>query len=380
MNKKIIFSLLFIVSSLLFIHFPVKAEDCPKGASDCYLCGKTPCTKNCVGYFDDAAQKFISCNCPQGEECTCYCPYVSEDCRYDRKCIERVLYESGASGYVYAFDREHKDVPGKLEVKRYGSSEYIEVEVGSFIYEGDMIMVAEDQYVEILFPNGQLREFTEFSSYILQRKYYVELSNVEKLWINAKNMFLINEGEYTRLMSGERYRELTKGEEDSLDNVAGSRSEFIFEHSGDEYTYKVLEGEVEIDNKTGNLITVRSGEQFTFTKYDFDESNITPYDYREDGLWWTSGLEDEKCLQKCSSNEMQTPFPGCSCFSSSILSSDDDNILDIISNKTGGDTSDSASGFIICCISVLCIFVVAIVILALIFLIFIRKKRSNKKG
>lgn len=75
MSRKVEFLalVLFAVFSFSF------AAECPPGAEDCFLCGNTPCTTDCQGAWDEASQRYVSCSCPQGEECTCFCPYIAEE-------------------------------------------------------------------------------------------------------------------------------------------------------------------------------------------------------------------------------------------------------------------------------------------------------------
>jgi hypothetical protein len=64
---------------LCLVPAPAKAGQCPAGASDCFLCGGVdgiPCTTNCAGVYDPNIGSGVSCRCPQGKPCECYCPYV----------------------------------------------------------------------------------------------------------------------------------------------------------------------------------------------------------------------------------------------------------------------------------------------------------------
>jgi hypothetical protein len=55
----------------------IDKRSCPPDDPDCFMCGDIPCLRGpeCSGKFNEAADKRLACNCPQGEPCECYCSY-----------------------------------------------------------------------------------------------------------------------------------------------------------------------------------------------------------------------------------------------------------------------------------------------------------------
>jgi hypothetical protein len=78
MNRRILAPVILFIFLLPIICLPASSGECPPG-SDCFLCGGvggTPCTTNCQGVWDPGVNDYVSCRCPQGKACECYCPYV----------------------------------------------------------------------------------------------------------------------------------------------------------------------------------------------------------------------------------------------------------------------------------------------------------------
>lgn len=81
---------LWITIIALVISFGfVMASGCNPSDTSCFLCGGqngTPCTTNCTGTWSEAAQAYVSCECPQGKACICHCPAAAYNPQTEDKC------------------------------------------------------------------------------------------------------------------------------------------------------------------------------------------------------------------------------------------------------------------------------------------------------
>ncbi|MCI0504054.1 hypothetical protein L0Y65_05080 [Candidatus Micrarchaeota archaeon] len=302
------------------------AGTCPAGSADCFLCGGVdgiPCTTNCTGAYREGVGN-VACECPQGQECRCYCPYkqqLSADersrCEVDPACMSDYLPQmQGAIGYT-------TKTAGSVMILRFGAASATAVEEYTVIYEGDTLEIPEGGSVFVVFPGNNIRGFFGEGEVTVAREG------------PDKPLALDSAGDFIALLSAIRDEvrdnagckgavtvtgagrlpqedaQVAAGREHRMDYCM--ESEVIIEKNGGSQTVKVIEGRVAATNDEGKSVTLRTGEQFTSSADDFNAAGVKPFDYSGLDLGFADGYGSIECIGNCPAGKMQTPFPGCSC-------------------------------------------------------------------
>lgn len=326
-----------LVAILLFAG--IAAAVCPEGAADCFNCGAGPssiaCTKNCTGKWSERAHAYVSCECPQGEPCACYCPYMptlSDECLLDPACVAKQLpVVRGVMGYV-------AKIEGKAQLVKAGTGDKLELTPLTVINPGDkIVMESEYDTVTVVFDCGNIRTFrgegdvTIDYSTLEEEIRQNELEMNGHLWMYYVGKRLLKQIEMNPKCTP-AYTICGGGGFSNPDFIAyiekkrymrehgcvhyDIESEVLFEINNGTQTVKVIEGKVTATDIDGNTLIVRTGEQAIIADGDVGGASKAKFDYRVEPNWWARGFEGT-CSSTCAKNELQTPFPGCSCVAES---------------------------------------------------------------
>lgn len=377
-RKYILVSLTALALISLIIPKLVQAAECPSGADDCYMCGDTPCTKDCTGVWDEESQRYLSCECPQGEPCTCYCPYSLGEDEIEEEEITDTVDETGA-------EESNKiiKVVGNPTALISDTGEEVPISGLSSISSGTKMMIGYSQAVTFI-PEGEKTTVILGPGNVV---FYhtddgVALDGVADLWIVTKLISQVIEGfEYGEESKEEfnLYTQCSFGQDTGMINQldAGNqcnviykiKSEVLLDIEDDQHKLKVISGEVEVTNQNGDTLVVKAGSSATITDTsDLGSAAITSFDLEDEDPWWTEGYKSQDCPSSCGSDETQSPFPGCSCISST---SDTDT------DSEGEPLGGLYSPVVICLVSLLCLFLIVVIVVVIV--IFIIKKGSKKK-
>lgn len=310
---------------------------CPEGATDCFNCGAGPsgiaCTKNCTGKWSERAHAYVACECPQGELCVCYCPYtakLSDECLLDPSCVGKQL---PAVKGVMAYTAK---INGKARLIKGGTGEALELAPLTPINPGDTISIeSSGNSVTVVFGDsirtyhgeGEVTFGYDATEKDIKRSmqeingamqiYYLGKKMIGQLYANAdpsieKGAMTICGGgftnpDFTDYISEKQYLREHKCVRYNME------SEAVFEVDEKAHTVKVLEGNVRATDIDGKKEVIRTGEQAIIVDGDVGGTSKAKFDYRVEPMWWVNGFENGTCSSTCAGNELQTPFPGCSC-------------------------------------------------------------------
>jgi hypothetical protein len=376
---------IFFISSLIFISTfllltsskSVQASSCPDGASDCYMCGgQVPCTRNCTGVYNEITGKYMSCECPQGEDCTCYCPYIDIKCAVDPDCASDYIPGlADTAAYV-------SKVSGNPYIIKAVSGERIPLTDFTVINYGDTLDIGLDDSAFITFEGGYVRGlFGESYVTIEQMANRTYIYGGGKFWLVnlAERMYeeldasrnqpravtICGIGDYIK------YHEIRYDYEEGCEMEYDLESEAVFDIE-DSHLVNVLEGEVTGYDDYGEKVEIPAGKKFSIDTFtSVEDGELEDFDIEEVDYWWAEDFSDVTCDTSCSSS--QTPFPGCSCLDSS---SQDSDLLDSDTDEKLGGLYDPT---IVCLLGGLCLCFVGVVVIVVIVLLII-KGRGKGKG
>ncbi|MCX8206162.1 MAG: hypothetical protein N3H30_02940 [Candidatus Micrarchaeota archaeon] len=310
---------------------------CPPGAADCFNCGAGPggiaCSYNCTGKWSESAHAYVSCECPQGKPCACYCPYMpklSDECLLDPACVGKQL---PAVRGVMAYAAK---INGHATIVKGGTGKGMEITPLTIINPGDTIVLqSEDDSVTVVFGDsirtyrgeGEVK-LTYDNSDAEAAKSMQEMTGKMWMYYLGKRMAgqlaanadpHIEKGTVTICGGGFTHPDFTdRMDEKRYLRSAGcmqysAESELLVGVDGKAQTIKVLEGKVKATDMDGNSVVVRTGEQAVIKGANASSAVKGGFDYGREPQWWTAGFENATCSSACPSGQAQTPFPGCSC-------------------------------------------------------------------
>ncbi|MFH1222398.1 MAG: hypothetical protein V1492_04920 [Candidatus Micrarchaeota archaeon] len=318
------------------------AAVCPAGAADCFNCGAGPngiaCSKNCTGKWSESVHDYVSCECPQGKACACYCPYMpklDDKCLLDPACVgEQLPAVNGVMGYA-------AKINGKAKLVKAGTGATFDLTELTVINPGDTIVIDErEDSVTMVFPG---KDGTNIRTYhgmgditfnIDKTDEQIERSMQEMnghLWFYYLGKRIINQIEQNKAAQttpGMQASTICGGGfsnpdfTDKMDEIRYMRSincvkydmqsEVLFEVDNGSQIVKVIEGKVTATDMDGNTAVVRTGEQLAIKNGNVSAATKSAFDFTKEPQWWTLGYSSS-CDSTCATGETQSPFPGCSC-------------------------------------------------------------------
>ncbi len=232
------------------------AASCPAGAEDCFLCGnEIPCSTDCQGKWDEASQMHISCECPQGEPCVCYCPYWEGE-------GTNVIGTDPNAGELSDEIAAISSLSGDVYIKRSASHQWEKV-IGKIRVDEGYTIRTENGKATILFEDGC--------------KVYIEggttLEMNELLNIPQKSTLQI----VLQLIKGAIYSDVTARDGTSFEvrgefgraGAKGTRFHTSYFPETGSSAIKVYEGEVEVQTPNYGTYSLSENEKLTIEQNQF---------------------------------------------------------------------------------------------------------------
>jgi len=263
-------------SAMLYLVFigSLAFSACPAGASDCFSCGGIACTSDCQGAWDENARMYVSCQCPQGEPCTCHCPYggggavtgggedalsSAADCRNIDSCTSCA---------------EMTRLEGTVAVKRGG--QWCLAYSGLIVGPEDRIWTLDSSKASLRYYDGTKQDVNEKSSFTIKESGTVLPGATGSLILQGIG------GAYHFLVDKKRVGQYELRLDNAVIGIEGT--EFLVDGSGSGITVSVLEGTVNLsDSKSGKSVLLEKGQRSTVNSAG-GVSSPEPFDSQE--KWW----------------------------------------------------------------------------------------------
>jgi hypothetical protein len=253
---------------------------CPAGASDCFSCGGIPCTNDCQGAWDENAQMYVSCQCPQGEPCTCHCPYGGGDAVTGGN--DDALASAAECQNIDSCTScaEMKQVEGTVAVKRGGR--WCLAYAGLIVGPEDKIWTLNSSKASLRYYDGTKQDVNEESSFTIKQSSTTLPGATGALVLQGID------GAYHFLVDEKRVEKYELRLDNAVLGIEGT--EFLVDGSGSGITVSVLEGAVNLsDSKYGKSVLLEKGQRSTVTAAGGPSS---PEPFESYGQWWP---EDSAC-------------------------------------------------------------------------------------
>lgn len=326
-----IFTLFALVLSTT--QFQAAAAECPEDAEDCFMCGDTPCTTDCEGALDEESGERLSCDCPQGEECVCYCPYTAEsnsesDSEDGTETQEQVEVEDEDEGRLsYGVI----DVVGKPVIYKHSSGFEQNLKTTSTIDPGDKIIIGSGEMATITMNDlGATAVFGPSNAYLFPTDDGIVVEGTADIWMVTKLIGRVAEGfefDDSNQPDGDGvniYTNCSLGQDIILNQFMQNyseqcasqyeiKSEILLEINKTKSSLKVIEGEVSVKNAKGETDVVTGKSLEVRASTDLESVEVENYELSEVDDWWVESFNELECPESCDENQTQTSAPGCSC-------------------------------------------------------------------
>lgn len=267
MKSAIIF--LILLGSLAF-------SVCPEGAADCFLCGDIPCTTGCQGAWDENAQMYVSCQCPQGEPCTCHCPYgggaavTSDESSVLSSAIDCTNINSCTSC------AEIKRVEGTVAIKRGG--EWCLAYAGLIVGPEDKVWSLNNSKASLTYYDGTKQDMNEQSSFTIKE------SGMNLPGATGAMVLHGIDGAYHFLVDDKRIEQYEMRLDNAVIGIEGT--EFLVDGSSSGITVSVLDGMVNLSNsKYAKSVILEAGE---YSNVPANGEPSLPSAFDSPDKWWQS--------------------------------------------------------------------------------------------
>ncbi|MEM3364755.1 MAG: FecR family protein [Candidatus Micrarchaeia archaeon] len=232
---------LIIIS--IFVSFAY-AGSCPAGSKDCFLCGGVngiPCISSCTGSWSEKAHAYVSCECPQGEPCICYCPAEGQG----------PVVGVGKGGTENAFAKL-ASFSGNVYL-RMPNGEWARIVTEIPINEKSAVKTGSDGKITMNIADGSkvyMDENTELEMKELKRKNLTTFDVIIELAKGAIFSDVTKRGDTIfRVKSGA-----------TSTGVKGTKFHVAYDNAKGETTVKVVEGEVTVTDKYGKSIVLTNNQ------------------------------------------------------------------------------------------------------------------------
>ncbi len=291
MKIKILIFLLAIASALIFAI-------CPSGSNDCFNCGGVngiACTTNCTGQFDKATNSYISCACPQGKPCVCYCPYsggqavaaAPTDILANAKpCLSSISSSSYSPSSSSCTDCAiFKKIEGTAAV--FHNGEWCIASENLAVAAGDEVWVTNSSKASLMFFEGSKQDINENSMFKIKS---IEASPPSG---GVKRMvFESVKGIYHYMISTDRIEQFEIRMDSAVIGIKGT--EFIVEADNSNVEVKVLEGVVNFSNSGSSVVNLNKGQFSIAKKSGGAPTSPVSFDISSETKWW-SDLDSGCC-------------------------------------------------------------------------------------
>ncbi|MEW6748715.1 MAG: FecR family protein [Candidatus Micrarchaeota archaeon] len=224
----------------------VFAGGCPAGADDCFLCGGIdgiPCTIDCSGEYSESAGAYVSCECPQGEPCVCYCPYEGGE----------TVVGVGQGGMMQ---------PEGANLARYSGEVYVMAPGGSWVKVASKIPLGQGYSVRTGYGSTATILLDDDCKIYLDGDTTLDLTELQKL--EDKSTFSV----VLELIKGAIYSDVTKRDGTkfevhtrvSVAGVKGTAFSVYYDEMMREAEIKVVGGDVQITDLSSETVNLNAGE------------------------------------------------------------------------------------------------------------------------
>ena len=265
-----------------------------------FLCGGVggiPCTTDCQGHWSESMHAYVSCECPQGHECVCYCPVEGEPHTGTGEISERPTTSGSFPGNAPACESSNSQctgcglvasISGRIGIQRNG--EWCLAYSGLAIQPGDLVYSPGDSKARIKLFDGGTMDVAPGSSFIFRG---VQLSGPTPAEAIGSMVMESAEGAYHFLMDSDRIGQFEIRTNGAYTGIEGT--EFIVEATGSYTKVKVLEGAVSFW-KSGSDARVLVNEGESSVLYGGSPAPTAPQAFNVAGesRWW-SGLDGSCC-------------------------------------------------------------------------------------
>lgn len=243
--------ILFLVISVVLAGV-LSAGSCPAGAEDCFLCGGVdgiPCTTDCAGEYSESAGQYISCECPQGEPCACYCPYEGGD---------EAVVGVGQGGMPPSEGADLTSFSGDVYVMPPGG-QWMKVASRIPLGEGYSIRTGSGAKATVMLDDGC--------------KLYIDPETTLDLTELQNRPGKSTLSVVLELIKGAIYSDVTKRDGTrfevnagvSVAGVKGTKFSVYYDDAKREASVKVVEGIVEVSDLSNEKVNLNAGEMMTVT-------------------------------------------------------------------------------------------------------------------
>ncbi|HNT60767.1 MAG TPA: FecR family protein [Candidatus Bilamarchaeaceae archaeon] len=265
-----------------------------------FLCGGVggiPCTTDCQGHWSEVSQSYISCECPQGEPCICYCPAggggpqagvgeaptrpTTADSFLDNApaCQETITDTCLECGVV-------NSVSGKVGIKRNG--EWCLAYYDLAIQPGDTVYCPEGSKIRIMYVTGEKMDVGPNSSFIFEG---MDLSPAPGA--TRELILKMVRGAYNHMFESDRIEQFEIRMDSAVVGIVGT--EFIVEATDSHTKVKVLEGKVDFRRQgSDSRVLINEGEYSVLYSGASAPSAPQQFNVAGESRWWRS-LEGGSC-------------------------------------------------------------------------------------
>lgn len=265
--------LLIVLLALVSLSF----SGCPAGASDCFLCGSAPCTTSCTGAWDENAQMHVSCECPQGEPCTCHCPYGGGAAVSSGG--ENLLDSASECGSRSSCPScaEIKSMEGTVAVMRNG--QWCLAYEGLIVGPEDKVWTLNDSRAGLAYYDGTKQDMNQQSSFTIKDSATTKSGAAGSLVLQGV------QGAYHFLVDDKRIERYEMRLDNAVIGIEGT--EFLVDGGDSGITVSVIEGKVNLSSsKFSKTVLLGEGEASTVPA---NGAPSEPSAFGNYDKWWQGG-------------------------------------------------------------------------------------------
>ena len=267
-----------------------------------FLCGGVggiPCTTDCEGHWSESMHAYVSCECPQGEECICYCPVeVGEPQTGTGEITERpttqVSFLDNApaceaySGSQCTGCGSITSISGRIGIQRGG--EWCLAYSGLDIMPGDLVYSTDNSKARIQLFDGGTMDAGPGSSFVFRG---AQLSGPTPAGAIGNMIMESAEGAYHFLIDSDRIEQFEIRTNGAHTGIEGT--EFIVEATNSYTKVKVLEGSVSFwKDGSDARVLVNEGEYSVLDAGASAPNHPQEFNTAGESRWWNS-LEGGSC-------------------------------------------------------------------------------------
>lgn len=267
-----------------------------------FLCGGVggiPCTTECQGQWSDASQAYVSCECPQGRPCVCYCPAGGGSAQAGTGqpaarptspagTFEDFLDNAPACPDVGPGPCQDcgvfRSISGRIGIERNG--EWCLAYTDLALQPGDFVYATDGSSGRILLSDGGTMDLDSNSQFIFEGLEIQEKPGIGKF--TGQLIMSAARGVYHFMMSKDRIEQFEVRTNSAVIGIKGT--EFVVEAT-DTYTkLKVLDGSVDFWKSGSDArVLVNGGESSVLGTGDPAPSYPQEFNVAGESRWWNDG-------------------------------------------------------------------------------------------